>query len=111
MNKNCGRSSNHPHMRLPSFLLLVVGAAAAVAQIQTPPVPQPQPQVIRRSNPSNSESTALPDNYVLTVTVSDKEKKVGELGLVVAAADFSADFPDGELTMTSFSGTLTPEDD
>ncbi len=62
-----------------------------------------------RSAPVNPVESVF-ENYVVTLTLTDKEQKTSELSLVVASADFKTDFPDTQSNINSFVGTLTPEE-
>ena len=52
----------------------------------------------------------LPENYVLTLTVSSAEQATMELSLNVASTSFKTDFPDSRFTVGTFAGTLIPEE-
>ena len=75
-------------------LLPVVGFAQTV-----PPV--------RRSFATNESAQAFPENYKITLTMTEKDKSIAELALVVSSPEFRAEM--GEPAI-SFSGTLTPEE-
>jgi len=76
---------------------LFMFCALAVAQEPTPTPPSKAVQPIS-------------ENYVVSLTMTNKEKKTTEMSLVVASAEFSTSFPDSQSNVTSFHGTLTPED-
>ena len=63
------------------------------------------------SLPKPVQPQSIPENYVVTLTITDKEQKTTELSLVVASADFKTDFPDAQSNVSSFVGTITPEDE
>ena len=89
-------------------LVLFCGLAAAQAQVQSPPpvrvrtIHQQQSQ-----NPPLDPNTALPDNYQLTLVVSDGEKPATELSVVAVTPQFKVDGAEPNIT---FAGTITPEE-
>jgi len=95
-------------MKLASLVSFLV-AAAAVAQVQQPPQPpiarQPAPIPTRVPDANVGKSQALPGNYILTLTSTEKDKPVSEMSFVVATPVFNMN--PGDLT---FAGTINPEE-
>jgi hypothetical protein len=82
------------------IIALCLTSTIVFAQIPAPLRPSSQ-------QGANAAGEVLPENYLLTLTVSDKDQLVTELSLVVASADFKAEVADPVIT---FTGTLTPDD-
>ncbi len=85
--------------------ILVLCALCTVATAQ-----QSLSPVRPRVQPGSTESAPLAENFIVSLTISDKEQVVTEMALVVATADFAISFPDVKLVMTHFTGTLVPEE-
>ena len=99
MKTNNARLSNPmKHILLAAILLPSVLFAQA-----------PQPFPIRQPMPPGSQTPvdALPDNYQVTLTITDKDGQPLEVSVVVASTRFSASLGDPSLT---FSGLVTVED-
>ena len=88
--------------------LLALFAFCTLAAAQQPGMPLQIPR--RPPVPGSAEPVALAENYILSLTISDKEQVVTEMALVVATADFAISFPDPKSVMTNFTGTLTQEE-
>jgi hypothetical protein len=76
-----------------------------------PPLPPP-PGLRSRIDPvSQSFDTgqSLPENYIVTLTTTDKDEVVSELALVVATTEFSTIFPSVKSNVESFGGSLSLE--
>lgn len=69
----------------------------------------PQPIAIRPQPPrlSQTPADALPDNYQVLLTLTDKDKQPVEVSVVVASTQFNASLGEQNLT---FSGFVTIED-
>ena len=50
------------------------------------------------------------ENYLLTLTINDKEQAETKVSLVIASAEFRTDFVDSKLNVSTFQGTLSPHD-
>jgi hypothetical protein len=74
-------------------------ASPAIAQGPQPPRPGGAP----------TPAPALPENYLLTLTISNAGQVAAELSVVIATADFSASFPDAKPAVNVFSGTVSLE--
>lgn len=85
--------------------LLALCTLCTVAAAQQPL--QPPRRVVL---PGFAEAAALAENYIVSLTISDKEQVVTEMALVVATAEFAISFPDVKSVLTNFTGTLIPEE-
>jgi hypothetical protein len=92
-----------------TFLVFCVLSAAALAQAPSPGIPNPVP--IGRVRAVNSDANTasvqtLPENYILSLAVSEKDKPLSEVSFVVATLDFNM----SPLDLT-FVGTINPQED
>lgn len=87
-------------MKFLLFTFWLLGAVAAVAQGFQPPRPP---------GATPAPAPPLPENYLLTLTVSNGGQVAAELALLIATAEFSASFPDAKPAVNSFSGTVSLE--
>lgn len=89
-----------------ALLAFFVLSSAVLAQVNPPP-PTQSPRRIRAINSAGEAdaTTTLPENYILTLTTTEKDKPVSEHSLVVATPLFNLN--PGDLT---FSGTINPEE-
>ena len=87
-----------------AFLFL---GAVAIAQVQSPPPVRVRTFQPQQQNPPPDPNTALPDNYQLTLVVSDGDKPATELSVVAVTPQFKVDAVEPSVT---FAGTITPED-
>jgi len=99
-------NSARTRMKLRSFVFCVF-SAAALGQVPSPGVPNP----VVRPRPVNFDANAasvqtLPENYILSLAVSEKDKPVSEMSFVVATLDFNMN----PLDLT-FVGTISPQED
>ncbi len=97
-------------MKLTSFVVCAI-SAAALAQVPSPGVPNTLPTINRAVRVLNSDANAasvqtLPENYILSLAVSEKDKPVSEVSFVVATLDFNM----SPLDLT-FVGTINPQED
>jgi len=95
------------------FLPVLLVPSLLVAQSQQPrPAQQPRPVPMPIPNPPNqvvdSSDKELPENYQLTLIVSDGPEKPLELSIVTASRRFEASL--GEEGNLRFGGTLAPGD-
>ena len=67
----------------------------------------PLPARATVSQPGNDSAKPLPENYQLTLNVTEKDKPATELSMIIATADFKAETAEPSMT---FTGTLTPEE-
>jgi hypothetical protein len=79
---------------------------SATAQEAVPQIPTP----LRRRVLNAETAPSLAENYVVTLTVTEKGQPASELSLVVSSADFKTDFADSKFNVSTFVGTLTPEE-
>jgi len=89
------------------ILLVFCGVALGQVQVQSPPpvrVRNVQPQ--QQSQPLDP-NTALPENYQLTLNVSDGDKPATELSVIAVTPMFTITGVEPNIT---FAGTITPED-
>lgn len=93
--------------------LLAYFVLSAAVLGQTVPVPQPSPDArrtirVRNStgSTSGSETTTLPENYIVTLSVTPKDKPASEISLVAASTNFTVATPG-----LTFQGSLTAEED
>lgn len=93
--------------------LLAYFVLSAAVLGQTVPVPQSPPEarrpvrVINSPGPgSGSEITTLPENYIVTLSVTPKDKPTSEISLVVASTSFTVATPG-----LTFQGSLKAEED
>jgi hypothetical protein len=90
-------------MKLTSLVFCII-SAAALAQAPSPVVPN---RVRMASADANAASVQiLPENYILSLAVSEKDKPVSEISFVVATLDFNMNPLD-----LSFVGTIFPQED
>jgi len=95
-------------------LIAVLCLVSTVAFSQAPSAPRRRDAVPPNLAPNcsappqgDTANEALPENYLLTLVVSDKDKVTTELSLVVATADFIVTAGDPRI---SFSGRIAPDD-
>jgi hypothetical protein len=84
-------------------LIIALCLTSAIVFAQTPTRPT-------RALPQAASETGdvLPENYLLKLTVNDKDQQITELSVVIATTQFKADTFDPTMTIT---GALTPEED
>jgi hypothetical protein len=82
-------------------------AAVLLPSILIAQIPQPMPmrQMVQRGIPAPTD--ALPDNYQVTLTITDKDGQPIEVSVVVASTRFNASLGDQHLT---FEGAVAVED-
>src|SRR4051812_26956896 len=91
-------------MRMWFPLLLLLTTCIAMAQVPAPSVSRfPTP-------PQAQQNEGLPENYVLTLIVREKETVKTELSLLVSGNNFSTSFPASPDTFANFSGTLANQE-
>ena len=93
---------------MKSLLLAVLILPSILVAQSSPPVAAPQfPPNQRRLIRSQAPSDALPDNYQIMLTVTDKDGQPLEISVVVASTQFSATLGEQNL---SFSGSFAVEE-
>lgn len=104
------RSSSKHLMK--AFLFTLLALSFCVANAQQPQIPVLQRSIPPRMGTANftDERPSLPENYLLTLTVLEKEQVVTEMSLVLAAPEFTTNFPDAKSAITTFTGTILPEE-
>ena len=95
--------TNYKHSMKTLLLIISLFPILGFAQANQPTIPVPQ----RRSLVQGESAQSLPDNYRITLTVTDKDKQSNELSLVVASPEFAAETIEPSM---AFSGTITPEE-
>jgi len=101
-------------------LTLAVGLFSANSSL-TAEEAAPQPRRHLSASPGDSKVASLPENYLLTLTVKDKETVVADISLVAATPEFNTSvIPLGPMALMdkvptqatlAFSGRLTLDDD
>jgi hypothetical protein len=87
-----------------TFLVFCVLCAAVLAQVPSPGVPNRVRMVNSDANAASVQT--LPENYILSLAVSEKDKPMSEISFVVATLDFNMN----PLDLT-FVGTIVPQED
>jgi hypothetical protein len=79
--------------------------------VRADPPPPERPRVRALPNSQFGDSgQSLSENYIVSLTITDKEQVISELSLVVATAEFSTTFPDARANIATFLGTLSLEE-
>jgi hypothetical protein len=88
-----------------TFLVFCVLSGAVLAQVSPQAVPAPhRPRIVNSQGSTTAES--LPENYILSLTASEKDKVTREISMVVGSPVFGTTVPD-----LSFTGSISPLDD
>lgn len=97
-------------MKSLPFIFYSFAALASIAVAQEPTPPQSIPRSVRVVRPvtESEPGRPLPENYVLSLAVKDKDHPVTDLTLVVADKDFKATTI--EPYQINFNGTVVSDD-
>lgn len=91
-----------------SATFCLIAALVSVTSAQNPRAPIAGRAVLPAAANVAESDEPLPENYILSLTVTDKGRQVNELSIVVATAQFTAAAIDPAETI---SGTLTVQED
>jgi len=97
--------AQHGSMRTWSPLLLLLTTSVVMAQVIAPPTVTRFP-----SSPPAQQDEGLSENYLLTLTVREKETVKTELSLLVSGNNFSTSFPASPDTFANFTGTVSKQE-
>jgi len=96
----------HTSMKAIAFALLLT---TSFAFAQTQPIPNTFRQRVGNSSQSDGGQT-LKENYIVTLTITEKDAPVTEYSIVVATLNFSTTFPDSRQNTIGFQGTLVADE-